>query len=223
MCGRYLLTVDGEVLVDAFSLTAPVDWQPRFNIAPTQSVPIVRQMEPDGDRELAMVHWGLIPHWAKERSLGARMINARSETAADKPSFRSPFRRRRCLIPTDGFYEWQKTTSGKQPYAIRFTDARLFAFAGLWDQWRDRETGDAVESCTILTTSANDVVARIHDRMPVIMPPSAWQQWLDVTLTDQASLQPLLEPHPPDEMTVTPVSRRVNSPRNDDPECLASP
>jgi putative SOS response-associated peptidase YedK len=220
MCGRYLLTVDGEVLVDAFSITTPVDWQPRFNIAPTQSVPIVRAPEPDGRRELAKVHWGLIPRWAKEPDIGNRMINARSETAADKPSFRTPFRQRRCLIPADGFYEWLKTGSGKQPYAIRFEDGRVFAFAGLWERWRDRETGEHLDSCTILTTAPNDLVAPIHDRMPVILPADAWDRWLDVTVTEPDLLQPLLGPHRSDGMVATPVSRRVNSPRNDDPSCL---
>ncbi len=220
MCGRYLLTVDGDVLVDAFSVTTPVDWQPRYNIAPTQSVPIVRTPEPDGQRELAMAHWGLIPRWAKERDIGNRMINARSETAADKPSFRTPFRQRRCLIPADGFYEWQKTDSGKQPYAIGFSDGRVFAFAGLWERWRDRNSGETVDSCTILTTLPNELVEEIHDRMPVILPRVTWKHWLDVTVSEPDQLQPLLTPHSSEGMVATPVSRRVNSPRNDDPGCL---
>jgi putative SOS response-associated peptidase YedK len=165
------------------------------------------------------VQWGLVPSWAKDPSIGARMINARSETAADKPSYRAAFRRRRCLIPADGFYEWAQRPRGpKQPVRFTVGDGEPFAFAGLWEQWASPD--GALESCTILTTAANALVARVHDRMPVILPPEAYDRWLHTGETEARSLLELLRPIDPRRMTARPVSTTVNSPRNETPECI---
>jgi putative SOS response-associated peptidase YedK len=176
---------------------------------------------PTGEgRELAFLRWGLIPSWSKDPAIGNRLINARAETAQEKPSFRSAFRRHRCLIPTNGFYEWQRLERGKQPYFVRMRDGQLFAFAGLWDRWESPDKG-VIETCTILTTAANTVLAPIHDRMPVILPPTEYARWLDPTLRDPDSLAPLLVPFPPEEMLAFPVSPRVNAPTVDDEKCIA--
>ena len=167
-----------------------------------------------------MLHWGLIPSWSKDAAIGARMINARGETAADKPSFRTPFRSRRCLILADGFYEWKRVGVGKQPYHIRMRDGRPFAFAGLWDRWAP-PGGDPVDSCTIVTTSPNDVLAPIHDRMPVILPPAQHALWLDPAVRERERLQEILQPFDSSSMVAYPVSARVNNPRNDDRDCIA--
>ena len=157
-------------------------------------------------RELALLRWGLIPHWAKEEKIGYRMINARAETVAEKPSFRVALRRRRCLIPATGFYEWKAVPGGKQPYNIQLVDGGLFAFAGLWERWQG-DAGQVVESCTIIVTEANKAISPIHDRMPVILDPSDYKSWLDPQLQDSASLQPLLRPCPPNRINSYPVSR----------------
>jgi putative SOS response-associated peptidase YedK len=219
MCGRYVLSTPGDVLAELFQLPAPVELAARYNIAPTQAVPIVRASVEDG-RELAFAQWGLVPHWAKERAIGNRLINARGETLAEKPSFRDAFKRRRCLIPADGFYEWRKVDGGKQPYLLRLRGGALFAFAGLWSTWRDRERGETLESCAIVTTSPNALAATIHDRMPVILPPERHARWLDPAATDPVALASLLVPYPDGEMEAYPVSTRVNSPRNDDPSLI---
>lgn len=217
MCGRFSFASPPAVAAGVFGVEASALGAPRYNIAPTQQVATVRWH--DGGRCLGWMHWGLIPGWAKERSLGARLINARAETAAEKPAFRAAFKARRCLIPADGFYEWVHQGSAKQPYFITFRDGRPFAFAGLWERWSGE--GEAVESCTILTTTPNEVVAPLHHRMPVILPPEQYQLWLDLDLRDLRLLQPLLRPHPAHEMMAWPVSRRVNNPRFDDPACRA--
>lgn len=219
MCGRYTLTVDASVLGDLFDLEPLTDLEPRYNIAPTQRLPIVRG-DRDGERRWSTARWGLIPAWAKDDKIGNRLINARSETAADKPSFRSAFKHRRCLVPADGFFEWVKVPGGKQPHHIRFADRRPFAFAGLWEVWRPEE-GDPVESYTILTTSPNRLVGGLHDRMPVILPPARFADWLAHGPLTPDAAEALLVPHPADGMEAVPVTTRVNSPRNDDPECLA--
>lgn len=167
MCGRFTLRVPAAELVEIFRLLRRPDVQPRYNIAPTQPVAVVRRI--DRGRELSMLRWGLVPSWAKDPKIGARMINARAETVATKPAFRTALRRRRCLVPADGFYEWAKSAGGtKQPHYITRRDGRPFAFAGLWESW-DGPDGSSIESCTIVTTEANDLVGRIHDRMPVIL------------------------------------------------------
>lgn len=221
MCGRYTLTVDAAVLAELFDLDAPTDLKPRYNIAPTQMVPVVRAGL-EAPREWASLRWGLIPSWAKDASIGSRLINARSESAADKPSFRSAFRHRRCLIPADGFFEWVTTDGGKQPYHLRFRDRRPFAFAGLWERWSPPE-GDAVESCTILTTTANELLAPLHERMPVILGKASFAEWLAVDPLPPGASERLLSPYPSAEMEAVLVARLVNSPRNDDPRCLQPP
>ena len=218
MCGRYTLTVDAALLAELFELEPPAELEPRYNVAPTQTVPIVRSA-PDGGRQWARVRWGLIPGWAKDESIGSRLINARAETVADKPSFRSAFKHRRCLIPADGFYEWVKTEGGKVPHHIRFADGRPFAFAGLWERWSP-PGGEVVDSCTILTTAPNELVAGLHDRMPVILPRNRFADWLAPEPLDPDTAEAMLVPHPSDGMEAVPVSRRVNSPANDDEQCV---
>jgi len=218
MCGRYALILSGRALAEQFDLPSVPTLRPRYNIAPTQSVPIVRagSAEP---RELREVRWGLIPFWAKDPSIGARMINARSETVAEKPAFRQAIRRRRCLIPASGFYEWSRQGGDKQPYYIQLSGSRPFAFAGLWEHWSPSE-GGPVESCTILTTTPNALVAELHDRMPVILPPDRYDEWLSAAELAEDRLASLLGPYPAEEMTAHPVSRHVNSPAHDDPACI---
>ena len=174
-----------------------------------------------GERRLELLRWGLIPAWADDPAIGSRMINARSETAAEKPSFRRAFKERRCLIAADGFYEWQKTNGGKQPYHLRMRDGRPFAFAGLWESWKEDGEGE-IRSCTILTTDANDLVGEVHHRMPVILPPEIYDLWLDPTVREAEQLLSLLIPYPPEDMEAYPVSRRVNNPSNNEPSCVES-
>lgn len=218
MCGRFALIVDASVLADVFDVDPPREISPRFNIAPTQNVGIVRTGS-QGDREWATVRWGLVPSWAKDESIGARMINARGETVAEKPSFRAAVKSRRCLIPASGFYEWVKTGDGKQPHFIHFADARPFAFAGLWERWT--KGSEPLDSCTIITTTPNDLVAELHDRMPVILPRDRFDEWLAPKPLSIDRLGELLVPHPAAGMEAYPVSTRVNRPGNDDPECIA--
>lgn len=213
MCGRYNLITDARALVDFFSLDNSLEIQPRYNIAPSQGVPAVRQ-KGEG-REISLLHWGLIPHWAKDKKIGYRMINARAETVADKPSFRAAFRRRRCLVPATGFYEWRAVTGGKQPYNIQVGEGKLFAFAGLWESWKGMD-GEVLESCTIIVTEANEVIRPIHERMPVILDPADYAAWLDPGLHDRTVLQSLLGPCPPGWINCYPVSPRVGSAANDD-------
>lgn len=220
MCGRYTLTVDAAVLAEFFELEPLTELEPRYNIAPTQKVPIVRPGYGRA-REWASVRWGLIPSWAKDPSIGARLINARAETAADKPSFRAAFKHRRCLVPADGFYEWVKLAGGKQPHHIRFADRRPFAFAGLWERWSP-PGGEAIESCTILTTTPNELIAGLHDRMPVILPRDRFAAWLAEGPLPTLAAAELLVPHPAEGMEAVPVSKWVNSPRNDDAGCMTA-
>lgn len=193
---------------------------PRYNVAPTQPVAAVRRAAGEARRELVMLRWGLVPFWADDLKIGAKHINARSESAADKPAFRAAFRERRCLIVADGFFEWQKVGSKKQPYLFQMKDGRPFAFAGLWDRWRDPDK-NRIESCTILTTKANELVSLLHDRMPVILKPADYERWLDPQVQDLESLQPLLCPFDSEAMSAQPVSKQVNNARNDDPTCIA--
>ena len=218
MCGRYTLRTPVDALAERFDIDEhPSSIAPSYNIAPTQEVAAV--IAEDQKRKLQMLRWGLIPSWAKNPEIGNRMINARSETVPEKPSFRSAFRERRCLILADGFYEWQKTNGGKQPYYIRMRDGSPFAFAGLWEIWKDRDNKE-VRSCTILTTEANRLVGEVHHRMPVILPSEDYGMWLDPSVQEADRLTPLLVPHPSDALEVYPVSRFVNSPSNDDERCV---
>jgi putative SOS response-associated peptidase YedK len=219
MCGRYTI-VDGTVKI--FSEVLPVlteRWEliPRYNIAPSQKVPIVHQTEkgPIGE----MMRWGLIPFWAKDASIGFRMINARAESVAEKPAFRNSMRHRRCLIPADGFYEWKGKGKAKRPYHIHFKSKTPFCFAGLWDQW-DQGEGKLLKTFTIITTTTNEVTSAIHDRMPVILHRSAYQNWISDQNQDLESLLALLKPYPAEEMEAYEVEPLVNSPRNDRPECI---
>jgi putative SOS response-associated peptidase YedK len=211
MCGRFTLRTPKERIKREFQLGEEPPVEARFNIAPTQSILVVRQIE--DEREGALLKWGLIPSWAKDDSMSARLINARSETVAEKPAFREAFKQRRCIIPADGFYEWKREGKGKQPFFFSLRDGRPFGFAGLWDRWRD-EGEKVVESCTILTTEANEVLKGVHDRMPVILHPETYGVWLDTDMRVVDSLKELLGPYPASEMTAYPVSAQVNSPKN---------
>ncbi len=225
MCGRFTLTQTAEQITNAFQLPTAPHVVPRYNIAPTQPVPAVVMAIETGDREFRLFYWGLIPSWAKDIKMGARLINARAETVAEKPSFRTAFKRRRCLIVADGFYEWKRSEKGKQPYYFYLGSAEApeerspFGFAGLWEHWESSE-GDTIESCTILTTAANDLLSPIHDRMPVILHPQDYEVWLDPTLQKPEALQPLLRPFPTEEMGSHAVSSRMNNARTDDPDCI---
>ena len=218
MCGRFTLGATAATLAAQFDLANVPTWTPRYNIAPTQEVLVVLQPSPQANREARLHRWGLIPTWAKDPSIGNRMINARAETVATKPAFRRAFKERRCLLLADGLYEWQRQERRKQPFYIRLRDGRPFAFAGLWEHWEGSE-GMAIQSCTILTTTSNEVVGRIHDRMPVILGPTDYDRWLDPSIQESTVLQTLLRPYPADEMTAYPVSTLVNSPANDNPGC----
>jgi len=220
MCGRFTLFEADKVLSKEFGVSGVPLLSPRYNIAPSQAVAAVRASPAGAGRELALLRWGLIPSWSKDPAIGNRLINARAETVREKPSFRNAFRRHRCLIPASGFYEWQRQERGKQPYFVRMRDGRPFAFAGLWDRWESADEG-AIETCTILTIAPNAVLAPIHDRMPVILPPAEYARWLDPSLRDTDSLAPLLVPFPPDDMLAFPVSPRVNPPTIDDEKCIA--
>ena len=218
MCGRYTLSSPGDAVAELLELKTAPELAPRYNIAPTQESAVVR-LTAEG-RTLEQLRWGLVPYWAAEPGVGNRMINARSESAADKPAFRSSLRRRRCLVPADGFFEWRRTPAGKQPYLIRLAGGGPFAFAGLWDRWIPHH-GSPIESFTILTTRPNELTAAVHDRMPVILAPPDHGLWLDPEERRPERLMPLLQPFPADEMTAFPVSSVVNAPANDAPECVA--
>lgn len=219
MCGRFTLTVDGEQLAEQLNLPVVPEIAPRYNIAPTQPVAAVRASMASGQPELTYFHWGLIPSWSKDPKGGARMINARAETVAEKPAFRAALKYRRCLVPADGFYEWQKTNGKKQPIYIKMADGRPFAFAGLWEHWQSPD-GSEIESCTLLTTGPNELISAIHDRMPVILHPDDYDLWLDPKMQTADRLQPLLRAYPAAEMTLYPVSTLVNTPQIDDPRCV---
>ncbi|HQU48413.1 MAG TPA: SOS response-associated peptidase [Casimicrobiaceae bacterium] len=215
MCGRYELHASPAAIALAFGLPAPPALAPRYNIAPMQDVPIVR-VHAQGARELVLVRWGLVPRWAKDPSIGSRMINARGETPKEKPAFRTAYRRHRCLLPASGFYEWMPRDGGKQPVHIAMADGGPFALAGLSERWLGPE-GEPLDTCTIVTTQANDLLRAVHERMPVIVPPEAYARWLDPSIADPADL---LAPYPSAAMRWTPVSTRVGSIRHDDPSLI---
>ncbi|RUT05600.1 DUF159 family protein [Dulcicalothrix desertica PCC 7102] len=219
MCGRFTLTRLEEKLAEVFDIPNIPDFKPQYNVAPTQTVMTVLH-HPEHHHVFQLLHWGLIPSWSKDPSIASKLINARSETVAEKPSFRSAFKKRRCLVIADGFYEWQRTEGKKQPYYFQLQDSQPFGFAGLWEQWHSNE-GEQIDTCTILTTSANSLMAPIHDRMPVILKPEDYDLWLDVQVQDPKMLQPLLQPYSTEAMTAYPVSTIVNSPKNNTPECVA--
>ena len=211
MCGRFTQRADSKRLAKEFEVAEVPAVEARYNIAPTQDILAVYE-SPDG-REMTFYKWGLIPSWAKDASMGARLINARSETAAEKPAFRAAFKQRRCIIPADGFYEWQRIEGRKQPFFFRMRDERPFGFAGLWERW-EGEGGRVLNSCAILTTEANEVLRPVHDRMPVILHPEDYELWLDSDVRKLDLVKEVLRPYPAGEMTGYPVGASVNSPRN---------
>jgi len=238
MCGRFTLRTPPAVLIEHFDLNVRGDrqlplFEARYNIAPTQDVLVVRADPADGHRVAAMLRWGLIPSWSKSDKVasGPPMINARAETLAEKPTFRTAYRRRRCLIPADGFYEWQQSPGAargkKQPFYIRRPDNAPFAFAGLWEKWTQRPSeppteGElTIESCTIVTTSANSTLRDLHDRMPVILAPGDYATWLDTKIEDPGALEHMLAPCGDGELVAEPVGTHVNKVANDDPGCIA--
>jgi putative SOS response-associated peptidase YedK len=223
MCGRFTQAAPWEKVKKEFAVKGAADgglFKPRYNIAPMQIVPVVRAA-PEGERTLSGLKWGLVPSWAKDAEIGNKMINARAETLTEKPSFREAFRGRRCLIPASGFYEWAKTERGaKQPFYFYLKERDVFAFAGLWEEWVDRETGELLETFTIITTRANEVLKPVHDRMPVIVKAENYEEWLDPQLKATGRIEKLLAPYPAAEMDSHAVSRDVNSPTADSPELI---
>ncbi len=219
MCGRYSLTVKKEKLKQEFGLQEEhlKSFSPRYNIAPSQPVSVLISQE--GKPKLELCNWGLIPSWAKDPAIGNRMINARKETVTEKPSFRGPFKNKRCLVLADGFYEWKKEGPRKIPFYIRLKSNRPFGFAGLYSDWQSKE-GRKVSSCAIITTVPNELVRPIHERMPVILLPGKREEWLDPKNNNLEQLLQMLEPYPANEMEAYPVSKLVNDPKNDSPDCI---
>ncbi len=219
MCGRFVLVADPNAIQQAFNLDAAnvVDFAPRYNIAPTQYVPVITNEQP---RQLSMLKWGLVPSWAKEEAIGNKMINARADGLAEKPSFRNAFKRRRCIVPASGFYEWQKGEGKtKTPMFIHLKDQDVFGLAGLWEVWNSAQ-GDEVHTFTIITTDANEFMAPIHNRMPVILHKQDYDQWLEPKEVRAESLLLLLKPFEADQMTAYEVSRAVNTPSIDEPDLI---
>ncbi len=217
MCGRFTLTIDLNAVAKAFGVAPSLQASPRYNVAPTQEVVSILR---NGSAHMEWLQWGLIPSWAKDETIGAKMINARAETLAEKPSFKRLLRSKRCLVVADGFYEWKKEQGGKIPMYITLKDSSPFAFAGLWDLWHSPDGRD-IRTCTLVTTQPNTLVASIHDRMPVILAADARDMWLDTALQDEQALLPLLAPYPAEEMTARAVSRLVNNPRSEGAELIA--
>ncbi|UCE88170.1 MAG: SOS response-associated peptidase [Pseudomonadota bacterium] len=217
MCGRFTLGTDATRIARSFGLAEAPALRPAYNIAPNQPIAAIR-LE-DGQRHCRVLRWGLVPAWSKGPDSRFSMINARAETVANKPAYRGPLRHRRCLVPADGFYEWQARDGAKQPWYIYLKDRRPFAMAGLWDRWEGPE-GEIIESCTLLTTDANSLLAAVHERMPVILAPDIWTHWLDPQVQDVVTLTPLLAPYPAAEMACHRVSTAVNRPQNDNPDLI---
>lgn len=209
MCARFSLVADGEAIASFFELDQEIDWEPHYNIAPTEDAPAVA-LDKDGQRVFGTFRWGLVPFWADDPSIGVRMINARSESVAEKRAFREPFAHRRCLIAASAFYEWKSEGKTKQPYAIGRGDGRLLALAGIWDRWKRDDL--VLRTCAILTTEANAAVAEVHDRMPVLLDPSDFDEWLD-RQTDIARLQAMLTPYDDEALEIRAVDPRVGNPR----------
>ncbi|MBN1659050.1 MAG: SOS response-associated peptidase [Anaerolineae bacterium] len=221
MCGRFTLATPVEDLVKQFSIAEVAGIEARYNIAPSQAVAAVREEKDKGGRELVWLQWGLVPFWADDPKIGFKMINARAETVDRSNAFRYAFQRRRCLVLADGFYEWRTEEGQKQPYYIQMEDGRPFGFAGLWEAWKDEEKDRALESCTIITTNANELVRPVHPRMPAILHPDNYDLWLDMDAKDTACLKEMvLRPFPPEEMTIYRVSRRVNRPDQEGRELI---
>ncbi|MBI4964184.1 MAG: SOS response-associated peptidase [Desulfomonile tiedjei] len=220
MCGRFVLMTPGKSLAKLFGLEEEPDLGPRYNIAPTQQVAIIRRGPETLRRRLSLVRWGLVPFWAKDISIGSRLINARAESLPDKAAFRLAFKKRRCLVPSDGFYEWEKGKAGqRRPYFITSADEEPFAFAGLWESWTSPEK-EVIESCTILTTDSNELVLQVHDRMPVILDAKDYDIWLDPDNQEPDLLTPLFKPFPAEKMKSRPVNPKVNKASYDAPDCI---
>ena len=219
MCGRFSLATPAQQVAEHFGLAEVPALSPRYNIAPTQSVAIVRRPDLREVPTLEFRRWGLIPSWAKDPGIGSRMINARVETAAEKPAFRAAFRRRRCLVPADGFYEWKPHPKRRRPHHVRLAAGGPFGLAGLFESWESPE-GESIESCTLLTTAANPALIPLHDRMPIIVDPERYRSWLDPDLQDPDSIHSLIRSSSSDRLVFHPVSFRVNNPRNDDSACI---
>lgn len=219
MCGRFTQTASPEVIAEQFQLKERPLFTARYNIAPSQSVAAIWITPGASTRACVLLRWGLIPSWATNPKIGAQCINAKAETVAEKPAFRAAFKKRRCLVIADGFYEWQPQGNRKQPMWIGLKTKMPFAFAGLWEHWQPAE-GAPVETCTIITTEANAFMQPVHARMPVILPPSSYHQWLDPGISDVTVLNSFLRPYPSEDLTAYPVSTLVNSPRNDVRQCL---
>lgn len=217
MCGRFTLHKPADTITREFHLAAVPDLEARYNIAPAQNVLAIRRLL-DGN-EAVTLKWGLIPSWAKDAGIGSKLINARSETVTEKPSFREAFKKRRCIIPADGFYEWQRTGSQKRPFYFKLKDDRLFGFAGLWAKWLTPD-GETLETCSILTTEANEVLRPVHERMPVILPPDSYELWLDEDVSKQNLRRELLRPYPALAMAAYPVSLAINSPQRQGTELV---
>ncbi len=220
MCGRFTSYYSSSEIAKAFNLTNVPELEPRYNIAPTQQVGTILRSNSQSERKFKWLRWGLIPHWAKDKSICNKLINSRAETIAQKPSFRTAFRHSSCLIIASGFYEWQKQESGKQPFLIQQIDSLPLAFAGLWSTWQSPED-ETIDTCTIITTEANEIMQPIHQRMPVILKSDDYEQWLDPTIQQPELLQPLLQPYSSDKLKTYPVSTLVNNPRNDNPKCIS--
>lgn len=222
MCGRFTNNAKPEQIKTEFKVGAnnPNLFQPRYNIAPSQMIDVV--FTPESEPILSQLKWGLVPSWAKESDIGNRMINARAETITKKPSFREAFKSRRCVIPASGFFEWQKKSAGaKQPFYFYLKEKEVFGFAGLWEEWLDKNTGELLETCAIITTEANEVLKPVHERMPVILKTESYDEWLDAKVKDTGKLQKFLVPYPAAEMSSHPVSRSVNIPDTNSPELIA--
>jgi putative SOS response-associated peptidase YedK len=218
MCGRFTRKENMQQLAELLRLKILPSSSPRYNIAPSQLVACVRTNPESKERECTELKWGLVPSWAKDLSIGNKLINARGETVAEKPAFRKAFKQQRCLVLADGFYEWKREGKAKQPYYIRFKDGRPFAFAGLWERWEKQEP--TLKTCALITTGPNALMESIHTRMPVIVAAKDYDDWLDPSLHIIERLNALLRPFPPEEMEAYPVSPLVNNPRNDQPECV---
>lgn len=217
MCGRFSLKSTMKAIEDEFSIErSDIDFQPRYNVAPTQNIAVIIQ---DETRKLTTLRWGFIPSWAKDPAIGNRMINARAETLLEKTSFKAAFKKRRCLIVADGFFEWKKIGHEKIPMYIYLKDENLFTFAGIWETWRSSD-GKAIHSCAIITTSPNEFMSSIHNRMPVILSQKDRDAWLDISNQTEKNLIDLLKPYPSEAMAAYPVSKIVNSPLNDIPACI---
>ena len=221
MCGRYKLTASWAEIHRLYDVTNSVNLRARYNIAPTQDVLAIIYDGATKQRRGEMVRWGLVPFWAKDVKIGYHLINAKAETIAEKPSYREAFKKRRCIIPADAFYEWQETGhSLKQPYAIAMKDRSVFGFAGLWEKWTDKASGETIRSCTIITTEPNKLCAPIHNRMPAILDPADYEQWLGERATSNSALQAMLKPFPAKQMECFKIGKRIGNVKYDEPELV---